>query len=56
MMKVTICSSIEFSPQIISIKKELEKMEYKVNIPYGTQKMLEGEISYEEFMASKEQN
>ncbi len=54
-MTITICSSIDFSPKVIEIKKELEAAGHQVNIPYFTQKILDGEISYEQYMASKEQ-
>lgn len=53
-MKITICSSVDFTPKIIEIKKELEKLNHKVNIPYFTQKIIDGEVSYEEYMKSKE--
>ena len=52
-MKITICSSVDFTPAIIEIKNDLEKMGHTVNIPYMTQKILNGEISYEEYMYSK---
>ena len=53
-MIITICSSVDFSPKIIEIKKELENKGHKVNIPYFTQKIIDGEVSYEEYMNSKE--
>ena len=55
-MIITICSSIDFTPKIIELKNELEKMGHQVNIPHFTQKIIDGEISYEEFMAAKEIN
>ncbi len=55
-MTITICSSVDFSPKIIEIKKELERAGHQVNIPYFTQKMINGEISYEEYVKSKEDN
>jgi len=54
-MKITICSSVDFTPKIIEIKKELEEKGHKVNIPYITQKIIDGEISFEEYLDSKEQ-
>jgi hypothetical protein len=53
-MTITICSSVDFSPKIIEIKKELEKIGYATNIPYFTQKMIDGEISYEDYVVRKE--
>jgi nucleoside 2-deoxyribosyltransferase len=55
-MVITICSSIDFSPKIIELKKELEVAGHQVNIPYFTQKMIDGEITYEQYMASKEKD
>jgi len=55
-MIITICSSVDFSPKIIEIKKELEKTGHTANIPYFTQKMIDGEISYEDYVARKEKD
>jgi hypothetical protein len=55
-MIITICSSVDFSPKLIEIKKELEMMNHQVNIPYFTQKIIDGEISYEKYMEAKEKN
>lgn len=54
-MTITICSSVDFSPKLIEIKKELETMNHHVNIPYFTQKIIDGEITYEEYMKAKEE-
>ncbi|MFA6422100.1 MAG: hypothetical protein WCV92_01760 [Candidatus Buchananbacteria bacterium] len=55
-MTITICSSVNFSPKIIEIKKELEDLGHQVNIPYITQKIMDGEISFEEYIKTKEEN
>ena len=52
-MTITICSSIDFTPEILRIKELLEKKGYIVNIPYYTQKIANGDISYEEFLKIK---
>lgn len=52
-MKITICSSIDFTPKIIEIKKRLENGGHEVNVPYFTQKVIDKEVSYEEFMETK---
>jgi hypothetical protein len=52
-MIITLCSSVDFTPKLIEIKKYLESKGHKVYIPYFTQKILDGKISYEEFMHSK---
>jgi nucleoside 2-deoxyribosyltransferase len=54
-MEITICSSVDFTPKIIEIKKELEEKGHKVNIPYITQKIIDKEISFEEYLKFKEQ-
>ena len=54
-MIITICSSIDFTPKIIEIKKELEKAGHTVNIPYYTQKIIDGDLTYEEFIKIKEE-
>lgn len=53
-MIITICASIDFTPQILEIKNNLEKMGHQVNIPYPTQKIMEGELSFEDYLADKE--
>jgi nucleoside 2-deoxyribosyltransferase len=55
-MIITICSSVDFTPEIIEIKKRLEKKGHQVNIPYFTQKIIDGEASYEEYMKAKEED
>ena len=55
-MVTTICSSVDFTPQIIEIKKELETMGHTVNIPFFTTKIMNGEISYKEYMENKQKN
>lgn len=53
-MVITICSSVDFSPKIIELKAELEAMGHQVNIPFFTQKMIDGEMSYDDFILAKE--
>lgn len=55
-MKITICSSVYFTPKIIEIKNKLEKLGHIVNILYVTQKIIDREISFEEYMDSKEKS
>ena len=40
----------------LQIKKELELRGHQINIPYFTQKIIEGEASYEEYIKSKERD
>ena len=53
-MKITICSSVDFTPKIIEVKNSLEKMGHVVNIPYFTTKILNGEMRFEDYLAAKE--
>lgn len=55
-MTITICASIEFSDVIIRVKEELEKMGHGVFIPCYTQKILDGEVTLEEYKNRKEQD
>lgn len=53
-MIITICASVDFTPKIIEIKKELEGMGHMVNIPYFTTKILNGEMAFDEYLEAKE--
>ena len=55
-MHITICGSVEFSPKIIEIKGALEKMGHQVDIPLFTQKMENGEITYQSYLAAREKD
>jgi len=55
-MLLTICSSVDFTPKIIEIKAELEKLGHQVNIPYFTQKIIDGDITYEEYITAKDRD
>jgi len=52
-MIITICASVDFTPTIIKVKKELEDFGWKVNTPFFTEKIINGELSYEEFVEIK---
>ena len=53
-MKITICASVDFTPKIIEIKKELEGMGHTANIPYFTTMILNGEMRFEDYLKAKE--
>ena len=53
-MNLTICSSVDFTPHIIEVKKKLERMGHAVNIPFFTEKVMKGEMSFQEYMQEKE--
>jgi hypothetical protein len=52
-MIITICSSVDFTPEIIKIKNELEKRGDVVNIPYFTQMIIDGKMTFEQYMQAK---
>lgn len=53
-MVITICASVDFSTKIIEIKKDLELMGHTVNIPYFTQKIIDGVLTIDDYLKSKE--
>jgi nucleoside 2-deoxyribosyltransferase len=53
-MIVTICSSVDFTPKIVEIKKELETHGHQVNIPYFTQMIIDGKLTFENYLARKQ--
>ncbi|MEX2515018.1 MAG: hypothetical protein WD335_02740 [Candidatus Paceibacterota bacterium] len=53
-MEVTICSSVDFTYPIIEIKKVLEERGDTVNIPYFTQMIIDGKLSFEDYMKTKQ--
>jgi hypothetical protein len=55
-MKITICGSIIATPQIKEIKVKLEKYGHTVEIPYMSQKILSGQVSFDDFKTEKEKN
>jgi diphthamide synthase subunit DPH2 len=55
-MKITICSSIDFTYEVKEIANKLEKAGHEVEIPLTSQRILRGEMTLEEFKEEKEQN
>jgi diphthamide synthase subunit DPH2 len=55
-MKITICSSIDFTYEIKNIANKLEKSGHEVEIPLTSQKILNGELTMENFKKEKENN
>src|SRR6056297_2488205 len=53
-MKITICSGVVFSEESIKVKNELEKKGWEVNITYFTNKNINGELSLDDYLATKE--
>ena len=55
-MVITICSSVVFTPKIKEIKDILENKGWEVNIPYVSQMIIDGELSFEDFLKTKEKS
>lgn len=53
-MKIAICSSIYFTREIKDIADKLLEKGHEVEIPLYSQKILSGEISFEEFHSVKD--
>lgn len=53
-MKITICASVDFTPKIKEIKEALEKRGWEVNIPYVSEMIINGKLSFEDFLKEKE--
>ena len=49
-MKISICSSIQFTPQIKEISEELKSKGHEVIIPDGAERIISGELTLEQFI------
>lgn len=49
-MKISICASIQFTPQIKEIADKLALQGHKVIIPDGTERIINGETTLDEFL------
>jgi len=55
-MKIVICASISFTHKIKGVSDELKKLGHKVEIPFYSEKILNGELSLEEYERIKQKN
>ena len=55
-MNIVICGSIDFTYKIKEVADVLLKQGHKIEIPFYSQKILNGEISLEEFLRVKKEN
>lgn len=55
-MKIAICTSIDFTIQINEIAEKLRSLGHEVEIPMTSKKILDGELTMEEFQKEKEKN
>jgi len=53
-MKITICSSVDFTNKIKEVADALIKLWHEVEIPFCSKKIIAGELSLEEFLKVKE--
>lgn len=55
-MKIVICGSIEFTPKIKEVADILIERGHEVDIPLTSQRIINGELTLEEFKKEKQQN
>jgi predicted RNA-binding protein with PUA domain len=55
-MKIAICGSINFTPEIKKAKEELEKNGHEIFIPLTSERIINGELTMEDFLKEKEAN
>lgn len=53
-MKIAICASIQFSKEMIELKKKLIDLGHEAVIPFSTEKIEAGHVSLDEYMKEKE--
>jgi len=53
-MKISICASIQFTDQIKEVADKLTLMGHEVVIPDGSERIINGEITMEQFLANAE--
>jgi nucleoside 2-deoxyribosyltransferase len=55
-MKISICASIDFTYEIDKIAKKLREMGHEVDIPLTAQKILDNELTLDDFKKEKNKN
>ncbi len=55
-MKIVICGSVDFTPEIAAAAAVLSNAGHSVEVPRLTQRIMTGEISYADFLQEKEVN
>ena len=55
-MKIVICGSIDFTPTIKEVADNLVKLGHNVDIPLTSQRILNGELTLEDFKREKNKN
>lgn len=54
-MKIVICASVDFTPKIKEAAEKLIQNGHEVDIPYYSQKIIDGEVSLEDYVKIKEE-
>lgn len=55
-MKIVICGSIELTPRIKEVADKLTDLGHEVDIPLTSQRIINGELTLEEFKQEKQEN
>ncbi len=55
-MKIVICGSVDFTPEIAAAAAVLSTAGHSVEVPRLTQRIMAGEISYADFLQEKQAN
>lgn len=55
-MKITICSSVNFTPKIKEVADNLTALGHETNIPTTSRRIINGELTMEEYLREKEMN
>ena len=55
-MKIVICASISFTNKIKEVADYLSKKGYEIEIPFTSQRIINGEFTLEEFLNEKQKN
>ncbi|MFH2018597.1 MAG: hypothetical protein ABII98_01255, partial [bacterium] len=55
-MKIVICGSIDFTPKIKEIADILSNQGHNVDIPLTSQRIIDGELTLEDFLNEKNKN
>ena len=55
-MKIAICASISFTDKIKEVAGLLSGRGYEVEIPFTSQRIINGELTLEQFLAEKQKN
>ncbi len=53
-MKIVICASIDLTPKIKEVKETLESLGHQTEIPFMSQKIIQGEVLLADFLAVKD--